>query len=102
VKPQDGEHQRAGTPDAVRDHSEEQAADGGSDERQRVQQARGLRVHAELADQEGENQGVEHYVHRVEHPARGSGDQGAAFRAGRVARPFKNQEFSACGGRWRA
>ena len=75
----DGSHQRAGAADAVGNPAECEAADGGGEKGEGVEEAGGARVHRELADQEGEDQRVQHHVHGVEHPAEAAGDKGLAL-----------------------
>src|SRR5712664_357635 len=84
---EDGCHERASASDAVRENTEKKSTDGGSDERQRTQKARGARVHAELEDEVGENERVEHHVHGVEHPAEAAGGERFAFGGSDVAWP---------------
>ncbi len=76
---EDGSHQGAGAADAVGDESENEAADGGGDEREGIEEAGSAGAHAQLANEVGENQRVEHDVHGVEHPAETAGDQRRAL-----------------------
>src|ERR1700682_1287557 len=84
---QDGSHECSRASDAIRENTENKSTDGGSDERQRTEKARGARVHAELEDEVGENERVKHDVHGVEHPAEAASNEGFAFGGGDVTRP---------------
>jgi hypothetical protein len=77
---QDRRHQRAGAAHAVGNHPECQAADGGSGERERVQEPGLGLAEPEVEHQLREHHGIEHHVHGVEHPAQASRDQRASLR----------------------
>src|SRR5580698_9922466 len=62
-------HQRTSASDAVGDDAENQAAEGGRDQSEGVEEAGRAGAHREFADQIGEDERVEHDVHGVEHPA---------------------------------
>ena len=84
---EDGSHEGARAANAVRDDAEEKTADGGRGESEGVEQAGGGSAHGEFADEIGEDEGIEHDVHGIEHPAEAAGDEGFAFRRRNIARP---------------
>src|SRR5207245_5860620 len=57
-----------------------------------IEEAGGAFVDAEFANEGGDDIGVEHDVHGVEHPAGASGDQGAALGGRGVAGPIEEPE----------
>ena len=60
-------------------------ADPGGEQRQAVQQSRRAFRHAQVAHDVGQDQGVEHGVEGIEHPAQGRGEESAALRGGDLA-----------------
>ena len=79
---EDRDHQRARAADAVGQEAEAEAADGGGEQRERVQQPALRLAHPEVAHEVREHHRVEHHVHGVEHPAEPARDQSERRSAG--------------------
>ena len=77
---QDRAHQRALAAEPIGDHAEDDAAGGGGEQRDRSEQAVGLKrqMQRRIVDQRRADHRVEHHVERVEHPAERRGDERVA------------------------
>ena len=84
---EDGEDEDARPAEPVGEDPRADPADGGGDERDRREEARLRAVEAELGADRREGERVEHHVHRVEHPARGGGEERAARLGRGLAEP---------------
>ena len=84
---EDREDEDARPAEPVGEDTRADAADGRGDERHRGEEPRLRAVEAELGPDRRERERVEHDVHRVEHPARRRGDEGAPGLGRRLAEP---------------
>ena len=91
---EDRDHQRARAAHAVGQEAEQRAADGGGHQGEGVEQARRGLVHPQVAHQVGEDQGVEHHVHGVEHPAEAARHERAPLRRRDVGGPDRFHEVA--------
>src|SRR5262249_21242771 len=98
---EDAEHQGTLASDAVGDETEEHAADAGSEQGQGGEEAGHGLAHAEIANDVGQNQRVEHSVESIEHPAESSSEKSPALSDGGVGesggRHSGDSQFQMCG-----
>ena len=84
---QNRRHQGARPTQTIRDYAKQDAADAGHHECDRAEQARHRVVDVEIGSQLADGHGVEHEVHRVEHPASFGGGEHAPLVCGDRAYP---------------
>ena len=77
----------ARAPEAVGDDAENEAPGGRRELADRAQEARHRLRHPQVSHEVGQDHGIDHEIHAVEHPAQGCRDQGASLLWGGGAVP---------------
>ena len=95
---QDREDERARAADAVGQEPEGEAAEGGRDERERVEQPARALVHAQVVHEVRQHERVEHHVHGVEHPAEAARHERALLGRGDLGGPGQPEHGTRSGG----